>query len=94
MTAGAPLPPCAPPRAQLRISNIVFRLSTYFGSLYLDRVMGHEDSPDRVQLRASQLRSGAGAGRGPAQLHCAAGPSAVLHWARGPPALRLGTPCR
>ncbi|KIY96963.1 putative aarF domain-containing protein kinase [Monoraphidium neglectum] len=40
----------------LRALNIVARLGTYFGCLWWDRVTGHEDTPDRVRLRASQLR--------------------------------------
>jgi hypothetical protein len=34
------------------------------GTLYVDRLMGHEDTPDRVKLRAAELRwVGAGIGR-------------------------------
>jgi hypothetical protein len=49
---GPHLHPCP----QLRALNIVARLGTYFGCLWWDRVTGHEDTPDRVRLRASQLR--------------------------------------
>lgn len=43
-------------RPQLRALNIVVRLGTYFGCLWYDRVTGAEDTPDRVRLRAQQLR--------------------------------------
>lgn len=39
-----------------RAINIMVRLGTYFGCLWWDRVTGHEDTPDRVRLRAQQAR--------------------------------------
>jgi len=36
--------------------NIVIRLGAYFGSLAWDRATGKEDAPERLRLRAQQLR--------------------------------------
>jgi hypothetical protein len=47
---------------QARIADIATRVGWFVGSLYFDRVMGHQDTPDRVKLRAADLRCG-GSGR-------------------------------
>lgn len=39
-----------------RIAEIVTRLGTFFGSLYIDQLMGVSDRSDRLKLRAAQLR--------------------------------------
>ncbi|EFJ50264.1 hypothetical protein VOLCADRAFT_89206 [Volvox carteri f. nagariensis] len=40
----------------LRIGEITARVGWFVGMLYADRLLGHEDTPDRVKLRAAELR--------------------------------------
>ncbi|PNW74014.1 hypothetical protein CHLRE_13g581850v5 [Chlamydomonas reinhardtii] len=40
----------------LRIAEITARVSWFTATLYADRLMGHEDTPERVRLRAAELR--------------------------------------
>lgn len=40
----------------MRVAEIVGRVGWFAGSLYADRLSGAQDTPDRVKLRAAQLR--------------------------------------
>ncbi|GLI61835.1 hypothetical protein VaNZ11_004341 [Volvox africanus] len=42
--------------AMLRIGEITARVGWFVGMLYADRLLGHEDTPERVKLRAAELR--------------------------------------
>ncbi|KXZ42117.1 hypothetical protein GPECTOR_201g367 [Gonium pectorale] len=39
-----------------RVAEITTRVGWFVGTLYTDRLAGHEDTPDRVKLRAAELR--------------------------------------
>ncbi len=66
MTPPAPSVPLHSPRCsiQSRVAEIVGRVGWFAGSLYADRLSGAEDTPDRVKLRAAQLRWVCGYGEG------------------------------
>ncbi|KAG2497142.1 hypothetical protein HYH03_004733 [Edaphochlamys debaryana] len=43
-------------KALYRVAEITTRMGWFLGTLYVDRLLGHEDTPDRVRLRAAELR--------------------------------------